>query len=587
MAVAAKKIAQLKRQKPCKIATGSKIANQGNRIPKIKFEKNRERIIMIPLYCAFPFNIFDAEDDQFSEDNPMYINAAVETVIQVLEKQCQDDHAIFEMVQEYFDEDMGFYETNPEEVGMTWEKVRSFLIQHCKDNEVFEESYITLDDYIANGKTPESVWDEIKQKYHKFSNMDEWQIVDGEFKQNVWKKTGKRLCEFWKDYRRVNPIGDYVTNFYGKPFGEFGMKVRLNSKVTPDGIKFTGMAYNLLRLEQDIIQPELDEFRNKCKSGGEYASKDKKQRTDLKKAITNKAKVFGFSLYSISRVATFQAASENVIDQEDVNTYKDRSWKGLTNWMCVNKAKIEGWDKMKGTSHDVYPSFILFSVNTGDPEVPMKMYDDATKGQIYRPKLLDCLGSDWYENYIDYRDDEKAQSYEALEASADPLRKRPEDWLFESYQQGFEDYDIDDIPISIAGRQNNIDIIKRINPDYAESLLEAFKNAAGEAVEEGNEFKKLMEDQESEEFNVSGEVMISEDALSDEELMKAAQNAVKEQATDVIGEQIPVTPASQDLNLKIPEDKQDNASELQDSNTTSNSENIDMSGFDFTGVSLS
>lgn len=324
--------------------------------------------------------------------------------------------------------------------------------------------------------------------------------------EEIFAYQGPQLAKLLAPYRIINPYVEFTCKVTLEAFGQYGKTGAIDWERDADGIyHYSGLLYELYKLEAAFIKPYLDEFNAEIQPGGIYANLNKEQRSTKKQEITANMMVKRPSDYAVVRILAFETSGgENDPSKASVDAFtKELNFDKCEYYIKVDKGLIEAFLTKKGSSKcDPYPSYIEFGVNAGNEE-PMHRMTRASKAPIqvdFMTEKLDALSptKTFTDRYREYRDDESLWDDQIMINSVDAFKKIPDAVLLEAYQSSILTYNREVFTAEIVEKYG--DLIRRVSEELADSLEnDLIKNKLKSTGEETDEARAFLENMYAEE----------------------------------------------------------------------------------------
>ena len=348
---------------------------------------------------------------------------------------------------------------------------------------------LDMEDYSYSKNNPfffecsvEKAWEYLKEICEVDESVkDELELAIGHDITDVeWNMRGQELAHLLKNVRKIDFKSDYTVKIDLKGFNnDYPTRRVVQSEVDAAGlVKFSGVLYQISRLEQELIKPEMKALNEKLKKDGEWGHYTKKQKSIERSKVAEKARLGKPGLFSCYRILSIPVV-ENVPSEEDKKTLGSSNLTDFEVWSKISSENLEMYLSKLGGKFDQMPSYVEFRITTGDHDNALELYTNAQRS-VAQVEYLHEVVENFYPEYLRYRDDEEHWKDEDLIKSIPELGSVDENVFIQIYESSLSGYDNALFRTEVVEKFG--DLIRKVSPQKYEEIVELV--ASGQASDE-------------------------------------------------------------------------------------------------------
>ena len=396
-----------------------------------------------------------------------------------------------------------------------------------------DETFSKLNPLFMAGSV-EKAWEVL----HQLCDLDESGYLKEELEGTIgstigdaeWEMQGPELAALLKNVRKIDFKSDYTVKIDIPSFNQFGTRRRIESTVDSAGlVKYSGLLYELSRLEQALIAPEMKELNDKLKKGGELGHLTKQQKSAKRQEVASKACLGRPGLFSCFRILHIPV-QDNIPSNEDAKMLATAKLYDFEKWDKIDKDKMEMYLSKLGGKYDKCPSYVEFRITVGNEDNALQLYQNAQK-TIAQADPLHEVVPEFYGEYLKYRDDDEHWKDETLLKSIPELKGIDDEELLTHYENNLSGYDLSLFSSDILNKFG--EIIQKVSPSKYDEIVEMVQQGlASDQVIPDDEVTALL-----------GEEILDDDGNVDVEktYSRPEDDEVEEEgATEKVGQELEV-----------------------------------------------
>ena len=324
-----------------------------------------------------------------------------------------------------------------------------------------------------------------------------------------WEMQGQELCALLKAVRKIDFKSDYTVKIDIPSFNQYSTRRRIDSTVDSAGlVKYSGLLYELSRLEQALIAPEMKELNEKLKKDGEWGHLTKQQKSAKRQEVASKACLGRPALFNCYRILHIPIV-DNVPSDEDRRLLSTAKLYDFEKWDKIDKDRLELYLSKLGGKYDKCPSYVEFRIIGGNEDNALQLFQNAQKS-IAQAEPLHEVVPEFYPEYLKYRDDDEHWKDETLLKSIPELKNIDDNELMTHYENNLQNYDLSLFRREVVEKFG--DVIQRVSPTKYEEIVEMVTSgqASDEVVADDDVTALLGEEVLDEDGNVDVEKSYSQ-----------------------------------------------------------------------------
>ena len=212
----------------------------------------------------------------------------------------------------------------------------------------------------------------------------------------------------------------------------------------------------------------MKELNDKLKKGGELGHLTKQQKSAKRQEVASKACLGRPGLFSCFRILHIPV-QDNMPSNEDAKILATAKLYDFEKWDKIDKDKMEMYLSKLGGKYDKCPSYVEFRITVGNEENALQLYNNAQK-TIAQADPLHEVVSEFYGEYLKYRDDDEHWKDETLLKSIPELKGIDDEELLTHYENNLSGYDLSLFSSDILNKYG--EIIQKVSPSKYEKIVE-------------------------------------------------------------------------------------------------------------------
>lgn len=339
-----------------------------------------------------------------------------------------------------------------------------------------DESFSKINPFFMPGSV-ERAWQVLKQLCEmEASDSGESElkyelesVIGSKIGAEEWDMKGAELAALLKSARKIDFKSDFTVKIDIPSFNQFSTRRRIDSETDSAGmVKYSGLLYELSRLEQELIAPEMKELNDKLKKGGELAHLTKQQKSIKRQEVASKACLGRPALFNCYRILHIPIV-DNVPSDEDKRLLSTAKLYDFEKWDKIDKDRLEMYLSKLGGRFDKCPSYVEYRISGGNEDNPLQLYQNAQK-TIAQADPLHEIVPEFYDEYLKYRDDDEHWKDETLLKSIPELKNIDDNELLTHYENNLNGYDLSLFRKEVVEKYG--EVIQRVSPVKYEEIIE-------------------------------------------------------------------------------------------------------------------
>lgn len=297
-------------------------------------------------------------------------------------------------------------------------------------------------------------------------------VIGSKISDAEWGMEGAELASLLKSVRKIDFKSDFTVKIDIPSFNQYSVRRRIDSETDSAGmVKYSGLLYELSKLEQELIAPEMKELNEKLKKGGELGHLTKQQKSVKRQEVASKACLGRPALFNCYRILHIPIV-DNVPSVEDIKLLSTAKLYDFEKWDKIDRDRLEMYLSKLGGRFDKCPSYVEYRITGGAEENALALYQNAQK-TIAQADPLHEIVADFYGEYLKYRDDDEHWKDETLLKSIPELKNIDDNELLTHYEHNLKSYDLSLFRKEVVERYGSV--IQRVSPTKYEEIVDLVK----------------------------------------------------------------------------------------------------------------
>lgn len=338
-----------------------------------------------------------------------------------------------------------------------------------------DESFSKINPFFMPGSV-ERAWQVLHQLCEMEASEDSSDLISeleavigSKIGAEEWEMQGEALAGLLKSVRKIDFKSDFTVKIDIPSFNQYSTRRRIDSETDSAGmVRYSGLLYELSRLEQELIAPEMKELNDKLKKGGELSHLTKQQKSIKRQEVASKACLGRPALFNCYRILHIPIV-DNVPTAEDAKLLGTAKLYDFEKWDKIDKDRLEMYLSKLGGRFDKCPSYVEYRISGGNEDSALQLYQNAQK-TIAQADPLHEIVPEFYSEYLKYRDDDEHWKDETLLKSIPELKNIDDNELLTHYENNLMSYDLSLFRKEVIEKYGQV--IQRVSPVKYEEIID-------------------------------------------------------------------------------------------------------------------